>query len=100
MPQYRKLWTKTVYSFDVDDMPDDFTRLLWVLLPLGLSSEGTCPRHTNYIRSKLFPLRKDVTDKMVWDGLTFFAERDMIRFYQDNGRDYLFMTNFFRYQGK
>lgn len=40
MPKYRKLWIKTVESHDINEMPDDFTRLLWVLLPLGLDSEG------------------------------------------------------------
>ena len=32
MPQWRKLHVRTIDSVDVNDMPDDFTRLLWVLL--------------------------------------------------------------------
>jgi len=60
MLRYRKLHTKTVYSLDVNDMPDDFTRLFWVLPPLGLSREGTALDHPGYIKSKLFPLREDV----------------------------------------
>ena len=32
MPLYRKFWVKTTESQDINDMPDDFTRLLWVLL--------------------------------------------------------------------
>jgi len=40
MPQWRKFYVKTVDSLDINDMPDDFTRLLWILLPLGLDCEG------------------------------------------------------------
>ncbi len=100
MPQYRKLHTKVTYSLDFNDMPDDFTRLLWVLLPCGLSCEGTCLAHPGYIRSKIFPLRSDVTDQMINDALAWFADHDMIRFYRVAKRDYLWMVNFARYQGK
>ena len=34
MPRYRKLHTKTLESLDINDMPDDFCRLFWTLLPL------------------------------------------------------------------
>lgn len=100
MPQYRKLYTKTTYSLDFNDMPDDFTRLFWVLLPCGLSSDGTCLAHPGYIRSKVFPLRSDVTDKMIYNALGWFSAHDMIRYYKVAGHEYLWMVNFAKYQGK
>ena len=40
MPTWRKLHVKATESLDINDMPDDFHRLLWVMLPLGLDREG------------------------------------------------------------
>ena len=62
MPRYRKLHVKTVESLDINDMPDDFTRLMWVLLPLGLCREGRGIDNPAWIKSKLFPMRLDVSD--------------------------------------
>ena len=99
MPRYRKLHTKTVESFDFNEMPDDFTRLLWVLLPLGCSREGTLPYSATLVRSKLFPLREDVTIEQISAALAWFRERAMILLYKVDGRDYLFVPTFARYQG-
>jgi len=65
MPRYRKLHVKTLESLDMNDMPDDFTRLMWVLLPLALCREGRGVHHAAWLKSKLFPLRFDVTEEMV-----------------------------------
>ena len=99
MPRYRKLHTKIVESFDFNDMPDDFHRLFWIMLPCVLSSEGTLPADLHLVRSKVFPLRADVTLEMVERALDWFAEHDMIRWYQAEGRRYLWATNFAKYQG-
>jgi len=99
MPRYRKLHAKTVESFDFNEMPDDFTRLFWVLLPLGLSREGTLPATPALVRSKIFPLREDITFDMIRVALNWFAERDMIRFYEAEGHQYLWAVNFAHYQG-
>lgn len=99
MPRYRKLHTKTVYSLDVNDMPDDFTRLFWVLMPVGLSREGTSHDHPAYIKSRIFPLRDDVTYKMIGAALDWFAEHGMIQRYQVDKRLYFHQVNFAKYQG-
>lgn len=99
MPRYRKLHTKTVYSLDVNDMPDDFTRLFWVLLPLGLSRDGTALDHISCIKSRIFPLREDVTHDMIVAALDWFESRGMIRRYQVEGRSYFHQINFHKYQG-
>lgn len=99
MPRYRKLHTKLCESYDFNDMPDDFTRLLWVMLPLQMSREGTIPADAVLIRAKVFPLRRDVSCDQIDAALEWFAERDMIRFYEVNGRRYLWATNFAKYQG-
>lgn len=100
MPTYRKLHVKTVESLDVNDMPDDFTRLMWVLLPLGLCREGRGLDNTTWVRSKIFPVRLDVTDTMITDALTWYADRGMIKRYTVNGRAYFYITTWHRYQGK
>ena len=65
MPQYRKLFLKIIESDDVNDMPDDFTRLAWTWLPLILCREGRCIDNAALVRSKLFPMRADVTADQV-----------------------------------
>ena len=99
MPRYRKLHTKLCESYDFSEMPDDFTRLLWVMLPLQMSREGTIPADAVLIRSKVFPLRRDVTCDQIDDALAWYAERDMIRFYEVGGRRYIWAVNFAKYQG-
>lgn len=99
MPRYRKLHTKTVYSLDVNDMPDDFTRLFWVLMPVGLSREGTSHDHPAYVKSRIFPLRDDVTYEMIGAALDWFADHDMIQRYQVDKRLYFHQVNFAKYQG-
>jgi len=98
MPQWRKLHVKTTDSFDVNEMPDDFTRLLWVLLPLKLDREGRGIDNPAWVRSQVFPLREDVTNEAVGDALNWFAERAMIERYQVNGRTYFYIPTWHAYQ--
>ena len=99
MPRYRKLHTKVTESLDVNDMPDDFTRLLWVMLPLALCREGRGVNNPSWVRSKVFPLRQDVTLDMVTAALGWYALRKMTVFYSVNGRDYFHVPTFHKYQG-
>lgn len=98
MPQWRKLHTKTLESLDINDMPDDFTRLLWVLLPLILDSEGRGLDNLTWIRSNVFPLREDVTLEMIGSAMDWFADRGMIKRYQVAGRKYFYIPTFGNYQ--
>jgi hypothetical protein len=99
MPQYRKLHTKTVESLDINDMPDDFTRLFWVLLPLALCREGRGIDSAAWLRSRVFPLRLDVTCDMVSDAMDWYAQRGMIKRYEVDGRHYFYVPTFHKYQG-
>jgi len=101
VPRYRKLHVKTVESHDVDDMPDDFTRLLWVLLPLGLCQEGRGVDNVGWIKGKVFPMRFDVTPEMIEGAMCWFADRDMIQRYEVEGRSYFCIPNetWHKYQG-
>jgi hypothetical protein len=99
MPQWRKLHTKVVESIDVNSMPDDFTRLLWVLLPTQLCREGRGQDSPAWVRARVFPLRDDVTLDMVEAALAWFAGRGMIARYQVDGRPYFQVVNWARYQG-
>ncbi len=65
MPQWRKFHAKATESLDINDMPDDFTRLLWVMLPLKLCREGRGMDSAAWVRSNIFPLREDITLDMV-----------------------------------
>ncbi len=100
MPQWRKLHVKTVDSLDVAAMPDDFTRLMWTYLPLCLDSEGRGIDNARWLRSKLFPLREDVSDEMVCRSMTWVAARGMIERYEVGGRAYFHVPTFHEYQGK
>ncbi len=99
MPQYRKLHVKILDSFDFNEMPDDFTRLMWMLLPLGVCSQGRGIDHPSWVRSRLFPMRTDVTLEMVSAALDWYAERGMIRRYRVGSRGYFYLTQWEQYQG-
>jgi hypothetical protein len=57
MPTYRKLHTKIVDSYDFAEMPDDFTRVFWMLLIVTVDSEGRAidNRRRNRYRYALRP---------------------------------------------
>ena len=99
MPTYRKLHTKTTESLDLNDMPDDFTRLMWVLLPLALCREGRGLHSGAWLKSKLFPLREDIDQEFVWTKFQWFVGRGMVVPYEVGGRCYFYVPTFHKYQG-
>lgn len=99
MPQWRKLHVKATESLDINDMPDDFHRLLWVLLPLGLDREGRGVDNPSWIKSKVMPLRTDITPEIVSSAMDWYDEHGMIERYTVDGRDYFWVPTFARYQG-
>lgn len=106
MPQYRRLYVKSVDSQDINDMPDDFTRLLWVMLPLGLDREGRGIDNAGWVKAKVFPLRDDVTNDQVATALNWFSERKneetglgMIERYEVSGRRFFYIPTWHTYQG-
>ena len=100
MPQWRKLHTKSTESLDLNDMPDDFTRLLWVLLPLKLCREGRGIDMPSWVKAQIFPLRSDITLEQVESALCWYHDRGMIERYQAKGRPYFQVVNWHKYQGK
>jgi hypothetical protein len=99
MPQYRKLYAKVVQGFDFNEMPNDFTRLAWVLLPTGADREGRYLDNTSFVKAKIMPLRDDVNGEQLGAALCWFAERGMILRYKVKGRAYFRIVNFHLYQG-
>ncbi len=106
MPQWRRLWAKTTESIDFNDMPDDFTRLLWAMLPLCLDREGRGIDNPSWVRSKIFPLRNDVSLEMVQTAMEWFAFRidpetglGMIIRYQVGNHACFFVPTFHEHQG-
>ena len=100
MPKYRKLYTKTTESLDINDMPDDFTRLMWVLMPLALCREGRGVDNPSWLKSKLFPLRTDVTQDQILEAMAWYEQRGMLIRYQVEGREYFLVPTFSVYQGR
>jgi len=80
-------------------MPDDFTRLLWVLLPLHLDRDGRSLDNASLVKAGTMPLREDVTTEMIGCALNWFADHGMIERYQAEGRSYFWAPTFARYQG-
>jgi hypothetical protein len=99
MPRYRKLHTKITESFDVNEMPDDFTRLLWTWLMLGADREGRMPDNPALVKAKVMPLRADVSNEQVAAALDWYADHDMITRYMVDGRRFFFLTHFAEMQG-
>lgn len=100
MPAWRKLHVKTVESLDFNDLPDDFSRLLWLLLPLKLCRDGRGPDIPQWVISSLFPLRSGVSHEQVVSSFGVYHELGMIERYEVNGRKYFQVKNWQKYQGK
>lgn len=98
MPTYRKLHTKTIDSFDFNELPDDFARVCWLLLPLILDSEGRGIYNPAWIRSKMFPLREDVKLTDIQKAFESYASRKMIVIYEVNGKSYFYIPSWKTYQ--
>jgi len=99
MPRYRKLHVKTVESLDLNEMPDDLTRLMWVLLPLALCREGRGLHSGAWLKSRLFPLREDISGEIVQQRFQWFIEHEMVVPYEVDGRSYFYIPTFHKYQG-
>ena len=99
MTTYRKLHTKILESTDINDMPDDFTRLTWTFLILIVDREGRALDDPVYLRSKLYPRREDVTTAMLSSAMSCFADHGMIRRYSVKNKRYFCIVNFGKYQG-
>ena len=98
MPKYRQLHTKIIDSFDFNEMPDDFTRVVWMLLILILDSEGRGIDNMDWIKSKMFPLRQDVTTRKLAQVFIWLESHEMIHRYSVNDRDYFYISTFKDYQ--
>jgi DnaD/phage-associated family protein len=98
MPKYRQLHTKIINSFDFNEMPDDFTRVVWLLLTLILDSEGRGIHNMNWVKSNMFPLRPDVDTTRLEKSFDWLADRKMIVRYEVNSRQYFYIPTFQTYQ--
>lgn len=99
MPQWRKLHTKSLDSLDINDMPDDFCRVLWLMLPLALDRCGRGQDNGTWVRSKVMPLREDVTGAIAQAAMDWLAEHGMIERYKVDGRRYFWIPTWHQYQG-
>lgn len=99
MPQWRKLHTKVTESVDVNDMPDDFHRLLWLMLPLIVCRDGRGIDNPAWVKAKAMPLRDDVKSEIVEKAMAWYARRGMILRYRVDGRGYFQIVKFAEYQG-
>jgi hypothetical protein len=98
MPKYRQLHLKILDSIDVNEMPDDFTRLTWVLLSLIVDSEGRGLDNPAWVRSKMYPLREDVELSQISAAMDYFSSRRMIILYSAEGRKYFYIPTWALYQ--
>lgn len=99
MPKYRKIHVKATESFDINEMPDDFTRLLWIMLPLGLDREGRGMDNPAWVKAKVMPLREDVGLTRIETALDWYEARGMIKRYEVDKRRYFWVPSFIKYQG-
>ena len=98
MPKYRQLHYKIIDSFDFNEMPNDFTRIVWVLLTLVLDSEGRGIDNMAWVKSKMFPMRNDVDIAQLIEVFEWFANRKMVIRYEINCRKYFYIPTFKTYQ--
>lgn len=98
MPTYRKLHTKILDSYDFAEMPDDFARVVWMLMPLIQDSEGRGIYNMAWVRSKMFPLRPDISLEALSAAFEWFIERGMVIIYTVDGKTYFYTPTFKNYQ--
>jgi hypothetical protein len=98
MPKYRQLHLKILDSFDFNDMPDDFTRVVWLLLPLIVDSEGRGISNIAWIRSKMFPMREEVALEQIGNAFHWLISRNMVIIYEVEGNQYFHIPKFKTYQ--
>jgi len=97
MPKYRKNWTKTLDSFDFNEMPDDFCRVVWLLLPLIVDGDGRGIDLPAWVCSRMFPLRR-VEEADITRAFDYFTSRKMIVRYTVGGRSYFYIAHWTSYQ--
>jgi hypothetical protein len=98
MPKYRKLHLKVIDSFDFNSMPDDFTRVSWILLTLIADSEGRGIDNPAWLRSKLYPMRPDVELSSINKVMDWLTKQKMIIRYSVNCKNYFYIPTFKNYQ--
>jgi hypothetical protein len=98
MPKYRQLHIKILDSFDFAEMPDDFTRVVWLLLIPVVDSEGRGIDNPAWLRSKMFPLRPDVELNQISAAMDWLGNRGMVRRYKVGGKSYFCIPTWKEYQ--
>lgn len=98
MPQWRKLHTKIKESDDFNELQDDFTRLLFVMLTITVDREGRGIYKARWVQSNVFPIREDVTLEMIDAAMQNLADHGMIIPYTVAGRKYFYLPTFSEYQ--
>ncbi len=97
-PKFRQIHSKTPESYDFNEIPTDFGRMFWLLLPVCLDSEGRGQDSVQWLRSKLFPIREDDVTDQIKATMDWLAARGMIVRYEVSGRKYFYSVNFKLYQ--
>lgn len=97
-PKYRQIPTKTPESYDFNEIPTDFGRMFWLMLPICLDSEGRGVDSIQWLRSKLFPIREDDVSQKITDIMDWLVNKGMVVRYQVDGRKYFYSVNFKKYQ--
>jgi len=98
MPKWRKLHVKIIESQEFNDMPDDFTRLVWLLLPLAMDKEGRSIDNAALVKSRTMPMREDVSTSDVRRALDWFNQHGMIIRYEVDGHRYFYIPTWHTYQ--
>ena len=99
MTKYRKLATKTTESLTVNEMPSDFYRYLWLMLPLIVCREGRGLYNAAWVKAKALPLRLDITPDDVQQAMEWYVNAGILIRYEVEGRGYFLITNWHKYQG-
>lgn len=98
MPKYRQLHTKIIDSFDFNNMPDDFTRVVWLLLIVVVDSGGRAIDNPAWLRSKMFPMRSDVELDRISAVIDWLETNKMIIRYEVETKKCFYIPSFQTYQ--
>lgn len=95
----RRRWIQPEFftSEDVLALPRD-ARLTFIGLWLYADDYGRERTKATLIKADVWPEEDDITADVVEEHLLLFADRDMIRLYEVNGREYFSLTGWDRWQ--
>jgi hypothetical protein len=89
---------ETICTSDTIDRLDWFDEVCFYRLTVNVDDYGRFDARPAILKSRLFPLKADVTDEMITGALLRLEEAELVCIYTVDGKPYLFLPSWERHQ--